>query len=239
MAEETMKDYEKEINESLENFKKQESEEDFNWDKLKAEMASSTPIEVEIIEAVKGGCVAYAEGIRGFIPASRLSGHYVKDLDSFVGKKINVLVTEADQENDRLILSARELIREQEAEERNKRIETLTPGTIVDGKVESIMPYGAFVNLGDGISGLVHISEFVERRISSPHEIVKEGQDVRVKVKNIKDGKISLTMKGLIDDPKGGKAVKTKEESDEHEYSSGQEATTSLGSLLAGIKLDK
>lgn len=235
MAEETMKDYEKEINESLEKHQKQETEEDFDWDKLRAEMASSTPIEVEIIEAVKGGCVAYAEGIRGFIPASRLSGHYVEDLDSFVGKKINVLVTEADQENDRLILSARELIRAQEADERNKRIASLTPGNVVEGTVETIMPYGAFINLGDGISGLVHISEFVERRIASPREIVKEGDKVKVRVKGIKDGKISLSMKGLVDDPNGEPA---EEESEEHEYSSGQEATTSLGSLLSGIKLN-
>lgn len=236
MAEETMKDYEKEINESLEKHQKQETEEDFDWDKLRAEMASSTPIEVEIIEAVKGGCVVYAEGIRGFIPASRLSGRYVEDLDSFVGKKINVLVTEADQENEKLILSARELIRAQEADQRNKRIATLTPGNVVDGKVESIMPYGAFINLGDGISGLVHISEFVERRIASPREIVQEGQDVKVRIKGIKDGKISLSMKGLIDDPKGGE--KATEESEEHEYSSGESATTSLGSLLSGLKLD-
>lgn len=237
MAEETMKDYEKEINESLEKHQKQETEEDFDWDKLRAEMASSTPIEVEIIEAVKGGCVAYAEGIRGFIPASRLSGHYVKDLDSFVGKKIQVIVTEADQENEKLILSARELIRAQEADARNKRIAELTPGTVVDGKVESIMPYGAFINLGDGISGLVHISEFVERRIASPREIVKEGQDVRVRVKGIKDGKISLSMKGLIADPNAPEQ-EVDPEPQEKEYISGNEATTSLGSLLNGIKLD-
>ncbi|MGN0241491.1 MAG: S1 RNA-binding domain-containing protein, partial [Candidatus Weimeria sp.] len=217
MAEETMKDYEKEINESLEKHQKEETEEDFNWDKLKAEMSSSTPIEVEIIEAVKGGCVAYAEGIRGFIPASRLSGHYVEDLDSFVGKKINVIVTEADQENDKLILSARELIRAQEADKRNKRIESLTPGRVVDGKVESIMPYGAFIDLGDGISGLVHISEFVDRRITSPREIVNEGDMVKVKIKGIKDGKISLSMKGLVADPKAGENAPVQEEAEEHE----------------------
>ena len=159
------------------------------------------------------------------------------DLDSFVGKKINVLVTEADQENDKLILSARELIRAQEADKRNKRIEMLTPGRVVDGKVESIMPYGAFVDLGDGISGLVHISEFVERRITSPREIVKEGEEVKVKIKGIKDGKISLSMKGLVADPKATEAP-DEGEAEEHEYSSGEEATTSLGNLLSGIKLD-
>ncbi|MDD6380172.1 MAG: S1 RNA-binding domain-containing protein [Lachnospiraceae bacterium] len=238
MAEETMKDYEKEINESLERQKKIETEEDLGWERLRAEMASKTPIDVEIIEAVKGGCVAYAEGIRGFIPASRLSGRYVDDLDSYVGKRINVLVTEADQENEKLIFSARELIRAQEADARNKRISSLVPGNVVDGKVESIMPYGAFINLGDGISGLVHISEFVQRRIQSPAEIVKEGQDVKVRVKGIKDGKVSLSMKGLIADPKAPEEP-VEEEPEEKEYSSGVEATTSLGSLLAGIKLDK
>ena len=238
MAEESMKDYEKEINESLERQKKIETEEDLGWDRLRAEMASNTPIEVEIIEAVKGGCVAYAEGIRGFIPASRLSSRYVDDLDSYVGKSINVLVTEADQENEKLILSARELIRAQEADARNKRIASLVPGNVVDGTVESIMPYGAFINLGDGISGLVHISEFVERRITSPAEIAKEGQQVKVRIKGIKDGKISLSMKGLIADPKAPEQP-VEEEPEIKEYSSGEEATTSLGSLLSGIKLDK
>ncbi len=237
MAEETMEAYEKEINESLAKQKKIEDQEDLGWDRLRAEMSSKTPIEVEIIEAVKGGCVAYAEGIRGFIPASRLSGRYVDDLDSFVGKRINILVTEADQESGKLILSARELIRAQEADARNKKIASLLPGNIVFGTVESVMPYGAFVSLGDGISGLVHISEFVERRIQSPSELVKEGDKVKVRIKGIKDGKISLSMKGLITDPKAPEQ-RPEEESAEKEYSSGVEATTSLGSLLSGIKLD-
>ncbi len=212
-----------------------EAADTIGWEQLEEAKKEESILEVTVREAVKGGCVAFAEGIRGFIPASRLSADYVEDLDSFVGKQLRVRVIELDPDKKKLILSAREILREQQ-EERNHEIAMLVPGTILEGTVESIMPYGAFVSLGRGLSGLVHISQFTERRIKSPKEVVSEGQKVKVKILNTKDGKVSLTMKGIE-----GNGIE--EEQDElldvsvEEYTTDEQATTSLGSLLSGFKL--
>ena len=212
-----------------------EAADTIGWEKLAEAKDREDTIEVTIREAVKGGCVAFAEGIRGFIPASRLSADFVEDLDAYVGKKISVRVIELDPANKKLILSAREILREAQEEERNHEIAMLVPGTILEGTVATIMPYGAFVSLSNGLSGLVHISEFTERRIKSPKEVVSEGQKVKVKILNTKEGKISLTMKGL--DENGLEEQEDAQDVPVEEYSSDEQATTSLGSLLSGLKL--
>ena len=94
------------------------------------------------------------------------------------------------------------------------------------------MPYGAFVNLGNGISGLVHISQICQKRIASPHEVVKEGQKVKVKIINTNDNKVSLSMKALEEE-----MVDTEDAGDVEEYTSDESASTSLGDLLSKLKL--
>ena len=109
----------------------------------------------------------------------------------------------------------------------------LVPGSVVEGTVESIMQYGAFINLGNGLSGLVHISQICQKRISSPREVLKEGQKVKVKILNTNDNKISLSMKALEEI-----AVDTTEDAGEiEEYVSNESVGTSLGSIFAGLKL--
>ena len=95
------------------------------------------------------------------------------------------------------------------------------------------MPYGAFIGLGNGLSGLVHISQICERRISKPSEVLKVGQKVKAKVLNTNDNKISLSMKALEEE-----MVDTTDAVDMEEYTNSEPTGTSLGSLLAGIKLD-
>lgn len=109
----------------------------------------------------------------------------------------------------------------------------IVPGTVLEGTVESLMPYGAFISLGDGLSGLVHISQICGRRIGKPSEVLKVGQKVKAKVLNTNDNKISLSMKALEEE-----MVDTEELADLAEYTSKESTGTSLGSLLAGIKLD-
>ena len=108
----------------------------------------------------------------------------------------------------------------------------LVPGSIMEGTVERIMPYGAFISLGDGLSGLVHISQICQKRIASPHEVIKEGQKVKVKLLNTNDNKISLSMKALEEE-----MIDTETAGEVEEYVSNETAGTSLGSLLAGLKL--
>lgn len=202
------------------------------WDRLNQLMEDKTNLKVKIGGIVKGGAVAYVEGIRGFIPASKLSLNYVDDLEDWLNKEIEVRVITADAEEKRLVLSAREILREKAEEERKAKISNLEIGLVTEGVVESLMPYGAFINLGNGLSGLVHISQISQQRIKHPGAVLKEGQTVKVKVIGIKDGKISLSMKALEDVA----AVEIEEET--YSLPKAEDATTSLASLFKNIKLN-
>ena len=107
---------------------------------------------------VNGGVIVYVEGIRGFIPASLLSTKYVEDLNVWLQKRCREKQrSSTETEEQRLVLSAKAVEKEKERKERENKINELKVGTVVEGTVENIMPYGAFVDIGDGISGLVHI----------------------------------------------------------------------------------
>lgn len=211
---------------------RKEANEILAWDKLKQMMEEKTSVTVKIKESVPAGVIAYLEGIRAFIPASQISADYVEDTAAYVGKELEVRVITADPENEKLVLSGKAVAREKETEERNHRISMVVPGSVLEGTVESLMPYGAFVSLGNGLSGLVHISQICERRISKPSEVLKEGQKVKVKVLNTKDNKISLSMKALEEE-----MVDTENGSlDLEQYTSKEGASTSLGDLLAKFR---
>lgn len=214
---------------------KVEANDVLSWKKLQELKDSGEAIDVVVKGIVKGGVIAYVEDVRGFIPASKLSDSYVEDTNEYLNKTIQVQVFDVDKEKNRLILSARELLRKKSREARKNRISSILVGEIMEGTVETIQPYGAFINLGDGISGLVHVSQISEKRIKDPSEVLAEGDKVKVKVIAIKDGKISLSMRQA-----GGEAPRDKEE--EHIVfdipGSKEQATTSLASLFANIKLD-
>ncbi len=203
-----------------------------SWDKLKEMKESKEAVEVTVKGITNAGVIAYVEGVRGFIPASRLSLNYVENTEEYLNKKIEVQVLEADKEKKKLILSAKELLREKAEEERKNKISNVQVGLVTEGTVESLKPYGAFVNLGNGLSGLVHISQISEKRINNPSEVLAVGDKVKVKITAVKDGKLSLSIKQAAD-------VMAKEiEEEVYENPGGkEEATTSLGSLFANIKL--
>lgn len=211
---------------------KKEANDMLAWDKLKEMKANDTVVSVRIKESVPSGVVAYLEGIRAFIPASQICSDYVENTDEWIGKTVDVRVITVEQEKEKLVLSGKAVAREREEEQRNHKISMLVPGSIVEGTVESIMPYGAFVNLGNGISGLVHISQICQKRIASPHEVVKEGQKVKVKIINTNDNKVSLSMKALEEE-----MVDTEDAGDVEEYTSDESASTSFGDLLSKLKL--
>lgn len=207
---------------------KKEANKVIAWDKLKELLESGEVVSVKVSEAVKAGVVAYLEGVRAFIPASKLALSFVEeaDLESYVGKTIDVQVITADEESDKLVLSAKEILRKKADEERKTKISNVEVGLVTEGTVESLQNYGAFIDLGNGISGLVHISQIANQRIAHPSSVLKVGQKVKVKVTAIKDGKLSLSMKALDD-------VMAKEITEEEiEYKSEGEATTTLADLL-------
>ena len=198
------------------------------WEKLRTMMEERTVVEVTISEIVNGGAVAKIEGQRGFIPASRLDASYVENLDEWNGRRIPVTVVEIDEGKKRVILSGREVARQKRDEEKKSRIARCEVGAIMDGTVETIKPYGAFVTLENGLSGLVHVSQISKKRVSHPGAVLKEGQKVTVKILSTQDNKLSLSMKEV----EGGEAP----EEEVSEYRGGGEATTSLADLFKGLK---
>ncbi len=202
------------------------------WQTLKQMKADKTVLDVVVKGIVNSGVVAYVEGIRGFIPISKLSLDYIEDTSPYLNQHLQVQVFEVDEKAKKLILSAKELLREKAAEERRKKISNVEIGLVTEGTVETIKPYGAFVNLGNGLSGLVHVSQISEKRIKSPDAVLNIGDVVKVKITAVKDGKISLSMKALNDVA----ASEIVEES--YELPETESATTSLGSLFSNIKLD-
>lgn len=203
------------------------------WEKLKELKESGEILNVVVKGIVNGGVIAYVEDVRGFIPASKLALNYVEDTNEYLNRQIQVQVFDVEKESGRLILSAKEILREKAEEERKNKVSNLEVGLVTEGTVESLQPYGAFVDLGNGLSGLVHISQICEKRIKKPSEVLAAGDKVKVKVIAVKDGKISLSIKEASD-------VMAKEIEEEviELPDAKEEATTSLGSLFAGIKLD-
>ncbi len=203
------------------------------WDKLAGYMEEKKNLSVRVSETVNAGVIAYVEGIRGFIPASQLALSYVEDTEGYKGKTLTVRVTTVDQEKEKLILSAKEVLKEQAKEEHDHKVAMIVPGTVLDGRVESLQPYGAFVDLKDGLTGLVHISQICQKRIKKPSEVLSVGDQVKVKVLNTNDGKISLSIKAVAEDQEAQEI----ENADTESYSSGESLGTSLGDLFAKLNL--
>lgn len=202
------------------------------WDFLREAKEEGQIFKVKITEAVKSGVVTYLKGIRAFIPASGIDVNYVENTESYLGKQISVRIIEVDEEDKKLILSAKSVLREREKEKLEEKVSGLEIGLVFSGKVERLETFGVFVSLPDGLSGLVHISEMADRRIKSPKEVVSLGEKVKVRVIGIKEGKISLSMKAAREED----AVEEKEEVIPKEYTKTESLSTGLGDLLKNLK---
>lgn len=204
------------------------------WERLTNLLDTQENVTVTISGTTKAGAIAYLEGVRAFIPASKLSLGFVSDeeLESWVGKSVEVRVITAEEDGKKLVLSAKDILREKEAEDRKKNMTSLTVGSILEGTVETIKDYGAFVSLGKGVTGLLHVSQISQKRLKTPAEVLKEGQKVKVKITKIADGRISLSMKALENTADA--------ELDEHisyDLPKTEEIGTGLAGLLKGLKL--
>ena len=212
---ETREDFEAQLEESL---NKASTNEDAVWNRLEQMKEDGDVLALTVGGVVNGGVIVYVEGIRGFIPASLLSTKYVEDLNVWLQKDVEAKIITVEPEEQRLVLSAKAVEKEKERKERENKINELKVGTVVD--------------IRDGISGLVHISQLSQKRVKSPEEVVKEGDAVTVKIIKVANGKVSLSIKALEDDKEAAK----KAEETGVEYTE-DAAGTSLGDLLANIKL--
>ena len=234
---ETMEDYAAELEASYKTLNKRNIEisEDESgvlekWAHFTQMLEERTVFSVKIAEAVKAGVVAYVDDVRAFIPASQLSTEYVEKLEDWQGKNIDVIVITADTEKKRLVLSGREVEKDRKEAERKEKLSQFKAGDVVEGTVDSLKNYGAFIKLADGVDGLLHVSQISTQRIKHPGVVLKEGQNVTVKITGVKDGKISLSMKALTADGEPEKPV------EKFDYKETGEATTGLGALLKGLK---
>ena len=125
------------------------------WNLVTKYMEEKTVLPVKVEGVVNGGVIVMIEGLRGFVPASKLSLSYIEDLETYLLKEIEVQVIDADQANNRLVLSARELLKEKEKKAREDQIANLKIGEVLEGTVETLQNYGAFIKLDNGLSGLV------------------------------------------------------------------------------------
>lgn len=172
------------------------------WQKVKDAFEAGTPVEGIIVEAVKGGLVVDA-GIRGFMPASQI-GSRTEDLSVLIGTKVKAKVIELEESRKGAVLSQRALHDEENAKLRQENMDRIQPGSVFEGKVRKIMPFGAFVSVLPGIDGLVHVSEISWQRVESPSAVLSEGMGVKVKVLSVDTAtkKISLSMKQLDEKPR-------------------------------------
>ena len=217
------------VDASFKTFKDEDQE---AWDHLRALKDSQENVTVTVSGIQSKGVVAMLEGVRGFIPASRLSLAHVDDLNTYLDQELDVRVIEIDEEKNRLILSAREILREAAADAKRARIESVAVGTVMDGSVESLKPYGAFIRLEEGLSGLVHVSQISKNRIKDPSQVLNIGDQVKVKVIAVKDGKLSLSIKALAED----QAAAEEEAVKNVKIPEAEKLTTNIGDLLKNIK---
>ncbi|WP_342463186.1 30S ribosomal protein S1 [Ureibacillus sp. FSL K6-8385] len=171
------------------------------WDKLEELYEKGESFEAEVKDVVKGGLVVDL-GVRGFVPASLVEDHFVEDLEGYKGKTLKFKITELDKEKGRLILSHRAVVEEEKANRKRELLESIKPGDILNGTVQRIAPFGAFVDIG-GVDGLVHISQIAHEHVEDINTVLKEGQEVKVKVLSVDPAneRISLSIKETLPGP--------------------------------------
>jgi len=170
-----------------------------DWSQLEVGMI----VQARCTAANKGGLECEVAGLRGFMPASLVSPWRIENFEEMVGQTLESLVTEINAGARRLVLSRRAVIEKQAADARAKMLETLEPGETVEGIVRSVRDFGAFIDIGHGVEGLVHVSQLSWERVEKPEEILQPGQKVEAVVKKVdrETGKIGLSIRDLVENP--------------------------------------
>lgn len=180
------------------------------WNDAEAAVRNQTVLSLEVKEANKGGLIMDWQGIQGFLPASQLSADnyprvadgdkdkILSELQSLVSKFLSVIVITADQKENKLIFSEKS---SQEKEDKEEKISRYEVGNVLDGEVTGTVDFGIFVKVEDGLEGLVHISELDWGLVENPRALYNVGDKVQVKVIEVKDDKISLSIKQLKENP--------------------------------------
>lgn len=171
------------------------------WEELKGKFESGEVFDAEVKDVVKGGLVVDL-GVRGFVPASLVESHFVEDFSDYKGKTLSFKIVELEKEKNRLILSHRAVVEEEQGKKKQDLLASIQSGQVIEGTVQRITDFGAFVDIG-GVDGLVHISQLSHEHVEKPSDVVQEGQQVQVKVLSVDrdNERISLSIKETLPGP--------------------------------------
>ncbi|MBR1807302.1 MAG: 30S ribosomal protein S1 [Selenomonadaceae bacterium] len=178
------------------------------WDELRQikahndESEDLQTVDANVTQVVKGGLTATVNGLRGFIPASQMELHFVKDLSVYVGQTVKAIPIEIESHKRRLVLSRRPILEREREAAQQEVFGSLHEGDIRKGVVKRLVDYGAFIDIG-GVDGLAHISDLSWERVSHPSDVLQVGQELDVYVKNVdpEAHRISLSVKQTQRDP--------------------------------------
>ncbi|EGQ4444939.1 TPA: S1 RNA-binding domain-containing protein [Staphylococcus pseudintermedius] len=180
---------------------KRKLEEEQSYAYLQEKLENNETIEAKVTEVVKGGLVVDV-GQRGFIPASLISTDYIEDFSDYEGRVLELKVEELEPEKNRVILSRKAVEAEENEKKKAELLQSIKAGDVIEGKVMRLASFGAFVEIGSGLQGLVHISEISHKHIGTPGEVLEPGQTVQVKILGInpEEERISLSIKAANPD---------------------------------------
>jgi len=170
-----------------------------DWSQLNEGML----VEARVTGHNTGGLECDVNNIRGFIPISQVALYRIEDLAPLVGEKFTCLVTEVNPQRGNLVLSRRAVLEREREEARQNFRQSLQIGQVYEGKVRKLMDFGAFVELGPGVDGLLHVSQLSWARVAHPRDVLTEGQTIQVRLERMdpETGKISLAYREMLENP--------------------------------------
>ena len=171
------------------------------WEELEVKAQNKEIVEAPVKNVVKGGLVVDL-GVRGFVPASMVEDYFVEDFSGYVGQELKFSIVEIEPSENRLILSHKEIARQEREAKRAERLESLEEGSVIEGTVARLVNFGAFIDLG-GVDGLVHISRIAHEHVEKPSDYLTPGETVEVKVLSVdhEEGRVSLSIKDTLPGP--------------------------------------
>ena len=179
------------------------------WEEAQQAVKEKRVLNLPVKDANKGGLILEWQSVQGFVPASQLNAaHYprvedgdkdaiLSELEKLVGKTLSVTVLSIDPKEGKLIFSEKAV----NDEEKQEKVERYEVGGVVEGEITGIVDFGVFIKVEDGLEGLAHISELDWGLVEDPHNLFKVGDKVKARVIEVKDNKISLSIKQLKENP--------------------------------------
>jgi 4-hydroxy-3-methylbut-2-enyl diphosphate reductase len=181
---------------------KKRADADLSWEKLENLYESGETLEAKVVQVVKGGLLVNV-GVRGFIPASHVSRGFEDNLEKYIGQTLELKIIELDRSKNNVVFSHKVVLEEKHAKAKDEAFANLQEGMKVKGIVRRLTDFGAFVDIGDGVEGLLHVSEMAYSRVNHPSDVVAEGDEITVMVLGVdkERERISLGLKQTIPDP--------------------------------------